>query len=292
MNNVKISNKNKERILIDTLAMIAGSFIFAVSVSMFTSPNNIVPGGVTGVSTLLNYCFGLPIGTMSLIINVPIFIWGAIENGKGFLIKTIIATTVSSVLIDVTALFIPPYKGDVLLASLFGGILSGVGLALIFYSGGTTGGTDIIAKNIKNHRPYMSLGTIILIADIFVIVAAIAVYGNIENGLYAAITIFVGSKVIDTLVYGFARDNGQLMYIISDRYKEISDNIMFSLVRGVTILDGEGAYTKENKKVIMCAVRPRQVYKVKSIVNQIDPAAFIVVTKAGLITGTGFPKQL
>lgn len=286
-----LNKKGVMRAVVDSGATLIGCALFALSVAMFTAPNNIVPGGVTGIATMLNYTLGLPIGAMGLIINIPIFIWGAVENGKRFLVKTVIATFISSVMIDIGSAIIPAYNGNVLLAALFGGILNGLGLALIFYGGATTGGTDIIAKNINNHKPYLSMGKIIILADIFIIVAAMLVYGNIENGLYATITIFAGAKVIDTLAYGFARDNGQLIYIISDQYNEISQNILQSIVRGVTILEGQGAYSKEGKRVLMCAVRPRQVYKVKSIVNKLDPSAFMIVTKAGLINGSGFPTE-
>lgn len=286
-----MKTKKLARYCIDYGAIFAGCILYAVSVSMFTAPNNIVPGGVTGLSTMINYLFGFPIGIMTIIINIPLFIWGAAENGKSFLGKTVLATVVAAVCIDTVGLVVPQYSGNTLLAALFGGIINGVGLALIFYGGGTTGGTDIIAKNINNHKPYLSIGKIIIIADIVVILGAMIVYGNIENGLYATITIFACSKVIDVLAYGFARDNGQLIYIISDNYEKISQNILQDMVRGVTIIDGHGAYSGEDKKVLMCAVRPRQVYKVKSIVNKTDPEAFMIVTKAGLINGRGFPAD-
>lgn len=290
MSNTKQENFRKKLLLFlrDYGLMISGSFLFTLAVDMFNAPNNIVAGGVTGISTILNSLFALPIGTMNIIINIPLFIWGAIENGKRFLVKTIFATLFSSILIDALAAFIPTYTGDKLMASLFGGIFTGLGLGLIFHGGGTTGGTDIISKNLRNHFPFLSMGTIIIIADIFIILATILTFRSIESGLYSTIVIFVSSKVIDFANYGLSHNNGQVMYIMSSHYEEISEAIMVEIKRGVTLLDSEGAYSKKKTKTIMCAVRPRQVYKVKNIASSIDKSAFIVVTKAGIIDGHGF----
>ena len=271
--------------------MLIGSFLFALSVDMFNAPNDIVVGGVTGVATLLNYLFALPIGIMTMVINLPLFVWGAVENGKKFLVKTIFATFLSAIMIDVLVPFIPEYVGDKLMASLFGGITMGLGLGIIFYGGGTTGGTDIISKNLKNHFPFLSRGTIIILADIVIIIATMIVYKSIESALYSIIIIFVSSKVIDFTTYGLSHDNGEVVYIMSAHYEEISQAILSEIHRGVTLLDSQGAYSKTETKTIMCAVRPRQVYKVKNITSSIDKSAFIVVTKAGIIDGEGFKNS-
>ncbi len=272
----------------DYVVMFIGALLYATSVNTFTSPNDIAPGGLTGVGTILNHLFSLPIGVMILVLNIPLFIWGAIENGRKFLTKTIIATVFVSVIIDVMAPFSYRYEGDTLLASIFGGLLSGIGLAFIFFRGGTTGGTDIIARNIHKHIPHISVGTIILIADAVIFVAAAFVYHSIESALYAVITVFVSTKVIDTIIYGIAHDNGKLMFIITDKYDELSKEIIERIGRGVTQLDAHGAYKNESKKVLLCAVRPSQVHKTKVLVNSVDENAFIVVTTANAISGKGF----
>ncbi len=277
--------------LIDYVVMFVGAVIYAASVNTFTSPNDIAPGGLTGIATMLNHLFSLPIGIMILVLNIPLFIWGAVENGKKFLTKTIIATVFVSVIIDVMAPFSYKYEGDTLLAALFGGLLSGIGLAIIFFRGGTTGGTDIIARNIHKHFPHVSMGTVILAADAVIFVAAAIVYQSIESALYAVITIFVSTKVIDTVIYGVAHDNGKLMFIITDKYEELSQAIIEQVGRGVTQLDAHGAYNNDNKKVLMCAVRPSQVHKTKVLVNSVDENAFIVVTTANAISGNGFASS-
>ena len=272
----------------DYLVIFAGAVLYGISVAMFTSPNNVAPGGLTGVATMLNYMFSLPIGIMIFVMNIPLFIWGFIENGKGFLTRTLVATALVSVMIDVLTPILPAYTGDTILAAGFGGVLNGLGLGLIFYRGGSTGGTDIIALNLHKHFPFISTGTIILVSDILVLLMVFFVYHSIENVLYALLVIFISIKVIDAVSYGTSRGNGKLMFVISDNYEEVSANIMKNLKRGVTYLNGEGAYSGKDKKVIMCAVRPQEAYKITSGIKNVDPNAFIIVTTAGAIKGRGF----
>lgn len=275
----------------DYVIIFVGAVLYATSVNTFTAPNDIAPGGLTGVSTMLHYLFSLPIGVMILVLNIPLFIWGAIENGKKFLTKTIVATVFISVLIDVMEPFSFKYEGDTLLASVFGGLLSGLGLAFIFFRGGTTGGTDIVARNIHKRVPHISMGTVILSCDALIIASAAFVYHSIESALYAVITVFVSTKVIDTVVYGIAHDNGKLMFIVTDKFEELSKTIMEQVGRGVTLLDAQGAYSNDTKKVLLCALRPSQVHKTKVIVNSVDENAFIIVTTANAISGKGFASS-
>lgn len=277
--------------VLDYSIIAIGAVLYALSVVVFTSPNNIAPGGLTGIATMLNFMFSLPIGTIMFLMNIPLFIWGAIENGLSFLTKTIIGTAFVSIAIDVLTPYVPYYTGDTILAAIFGGILNGVGLGFIFYRGGSTGGTDIIALNIHKRMPYISTGTIILIADVITLVMVYFVYNSIESVLYAVVAIFVSIKVIDTISYGTSRGNGKLMFIITNKYSEISKEIMNDLERGVTLLDGEGAYSGEKKRIIMCAVRPQQVFRIQNSVKNIDPNAFIIVTTAGTIRGKGFARK-
>lgn len=277
--------------LLDYIIIAIGAVLYALSVNIFTAPNNIAAGGLTGVSTMLNYLYGLPIGVLTLIMNIPLFIWGAIENGRKFLTKTIVATILATVFIDLLNPFVTPYSNDVLLAALFGGILSGAGLALIFYRGGTTGGVDIIARNINNHFPHISMGNLIFMVDAIVIISAGFVYGGIESSLYPVITIFVSVRLMDSMLYGFAHNNGKLMFIVSDKYESIRLVIIAKIERGVTMLDAEGGYNNNEKKVIMCAVRSSQVHKINVMVRKIDPNAFVMVTTANTISGNGFETK-
>lgn len=272
----------------DYIIIALGAVIYAASVAVFTSQNNIAPGGLTGVATMLNYLFSLPIGAMIFVMNIPLFVWAFFDGGKGFLIKTIAGTALVSVFIDLLTPVLPAYKGDIMLAAIFGGAVSGLGLGLIFSRGGSTGGTDIIAVNINKRLPHISTGRLILLLDVIVLALAAIVYGNIESALYAGITIFVSVKVIDAVTYGTSRGNGKLIFIISDKFETISREIIQKLGRGVTLLDGTGAYTGKNKRIIMCAARPQQVVKITKGVKILDPNAFVVITTANSILGEGF----
>lgn len=280
-----------ETTVVDYAVMLAGAVVYAISVVVFTAPNDIAPGGLTGVATMLNYMFGLPIGVLVLLMNVPLFVWGAVENGISFLTKTIIGTIFTSVFIDVLTPLMSAYTGDKILVAIFGGILNGIGLEMIFMRGGSTGGTDIVALNLHKYFPYFSTGNLIFIADAIVLVMVFFVYNSIESVLYAVVTIFFSIKVIDTISYGIARDNGKLMFIITDKYKEICNMIMNENERGITLLDGEGAYSGKLKRIIMCAVRSHQVYKITNTVKNADKNAFIIVTTAGSIKGKGFIEK-
>ena len=272
----------------DYIIIALGASLYAASVAVFTSKNNIAPGGLTGVAIMLNYLFSLPIGAMIFVMNIPLFLWAFFESGKRFVVKTMIGTALVSVFIDIFQVILPFYSGNIMLAAIFGGALSGFGLGLIFARGGSTGGTDIIAVSLNKRFPHISTGRLMLISDAVVLTAAAIVYGNIESALFAGITIFVSVRVIDAVTYGTSRGNGKLIFIISDSYETISREIIQKLGRGVTILNGSGAYTGNSKRVLMCAARPNQVVKITKGVKIIDKKAFIVVTTANSILGEGF----
>ena len=175
-----------------------------------------------------------------------------------------------------------------MIAAIFGGILSGIGLGIIFLRGGSTGGTDIIGRNLHLRYPYLSVGTIILIADAFVIILSSLVYKSIESGLYAIITIFVSTKLIDAVVFGLSRDNGKLLIIITADPDHMAQLLTRDADRGVTILSARGGYSGAPKGVILCATHPRDVYRVKGHISDADPSAFVITANASSISGLGF----
>ncbi|HJB25769.1 MAG TPA: YitT family protein [Firmicutes bacterium] len=286
-----LTKKKVKDFIVDGVFFLVGSFIFAISVNTFTAPNNIAPGGLTGAATMLNYVCGIPIGVVTLLMNIPIFLWGLFEVGYRFIIKTIVATILSSVMIDLTVDILPQYQGDMLLTTVFGGFFSGLGLALIFVRGGTTGGTDLIANLISLRVRHLSLGRLVLIVDMVIVVISAFVYKSFESPLYATIVIFITSKVIDVVLYGSDIGNGKMIFIISQKNEEIAQRIMDRIGRGVTELRSRGAYTKQNGEVLLCAVSRQEVYKVYDIIHSIDPDAFTIVGEAGEISGEGF-KQM
>lgn len=285
-------------LIFDYLIIFAGCVIYAISIAVFTAPYNIAPGGVIGICTVINYLAPfLPIGVMTFVINIPIFIWGGITLGWKYMTRSIVTTAISSVLIDIFSLdiiaeFIKPFVGemDTILVALFGGLLCGAGLALIFYRGSSTGGSDIVSRIMHEKLPHLSIGNFILMIDVCVVTFSAFVYGNIEAGFYALICIFISVRVIDTVLYGVSRNNGKLLFIVTSRYDEVCEEIMQKVDRGVTLLKAEGGYKRDDKRVVLCAVRPQQVHKSTLIVKEIDPEAFIIITTANSIKGRGFPS--
>lgn len=284
-----ISKKKKVgELALDTLLFLLGSALFAVSVNVFTAPNNIAPGGLTGIATMVNFLTGAPIGITILLLNIPIFVWGFAEMGKRFIVKTAVATVISSVMIDLSVPFLPTFTDDLMLASIFGGLFAGIGLGLIFMRGGTTGGTDMIANILSRRIRHLSMGKLVLMADMVVVVTSVFVFRTYESPMYALITIFITSKLIDSVLYGTDSGTGKMMFIVSGKSREIADNIMEEIDRGVTMLKSRGGYSGIEGEVLLCAVRRQEVYKIHDIVYYIDPNAFIIVGDAGEITGEGF----
>lgn len=277
------------RWVIDIILVIFGASLYSVGLHCFASPNDIASGGVGGISIIINELTNISVGLLYGVINVPLIIIGFIFLGKKMMIKTMIGVVTITAATDwlLPMINIPVYSGgDKLLAAIFGGIFFGAGMGLVYLREGTTGGTDIINKLINKKFPHFSMGVIMLSTDAVVIVASMIVFGTIEAGLYSMISIFIASKVMDMILYGSFE--GKMLLIFSDNYEEISEYIMNSLERGVTWLNGEGAYSKKEKHIICCAVHKNEYSKVKRKVKEIDPGAFIIITNAGEVLGMGF----
>lgn len=275
--------------LVDILFYILGGFIYAVGVTVFLSPNEISPGGFTGIATLVNFLSGFPTGIMLIILNVPLIIIAFIKFGKAFIFKTGVATVIVSLLLDITEQFLNGLYMDRIIASLFGGILAGLGLSLVLLRNATTGGADIIAKLINRKFPHITMGRIILISDALVILLASVVYENIETALYSVVAMYASSRIMDAVLYG--ADKGKIIYVITSKPNEICNAINNRLQRGVTKLSAVGGYTGEERVMLMCTVRIQEASAVHSIIYEYDEKAFIVVSDAGEIIGEGFKMQ-
>ncbi len=275
--------------LIDLLFYIAGGMIYSVAVLLFLTENEISPGGLTGIATILNYLFSLPIGTVVFILNIPLLAAGFIKFGGVFIAKTAVATAVMSLTLDISGLFMPKMKIDPILAALFGGLLMGLGISLFMLRGATTGGTDIIAKLINRKFPHLTVGRLMLAADAAVVGLSALVYKNMESALYAVIAIYASSRVMDLILYG--ADRGKIIYVITDNAKELSDSIMSLINRGVTLLDVTGAYTGTKRQMLMCTVRRHEVAAVCRLATSCDKNAFIIVGEAGEVLGEGFKRN-
>lgn len=276
----------------DILCYVAGSVVYAMSVQVFTAPNKIAPGGVTGLSTVLNYLMpALPIGITAFVLNIPLFIWGVLDIGPRLIAKTFLGTLSTSVAIDFIGRFARPYQGDPMLAAIFGGVLEGIGLSLIFMRGGTTGGTDLTARLLGRHFRHISMGKLMLGIDMVIVAISAVAFQSMESGLYAGITIFVSTRLIDAILYGTDVGTGKVLFIVSWKNEEIAHEILTDLDRGVTVLKSRGGYSGRDGEVLLCAVRRYEVSKVSDIVHQVDPNAFMIVGEAGEISGEGFREN-
>lgn len=281
--------KSYFRYLVDAVYFLVGAVTYSVSVNVFLSPNGISPGGFTGVAAVINYLTKIPTGTMLFLFNIPILILGYIKMGGRFIIKTAFVTILVSLCLDISARILPPLKTDGILVAMFGGIFMGVGLSLILLRGATTGGIDIIAKFINKKYRHLSVGKIILMADGVVIALNAIVYRNAESALYSIIAMYMGTRLMDVLLYG--ADKGKILYIITDKADEICREINHTVGRGVTRLPAVGGYTGKNCTMLMCTVRVHEVAAVQTAVKEHDGRAFIVVSDAGEIIGEGFKVQ-
>ena len=273
-------------LLRDLILVITGSAIFSVSVNMFSAPNHIVQGGLTGIGTVANYLFSLPIGTVMFVLNIPLFALALRHLRLKFVIKTVVSTFIFTTLIDLGAYVIPPYKGDMLLGCIFCGVLSGAGLALVFLTGATTGGTDIVAMLIRKKKPGFSMGNIMLIADLAVILLSFVVYREIESIMYAVIVIFISAKAIDFVLYG--REHTKLIFIITAEKDAVLSAILLEIGRGASVLPVTGGYTGKDKNLILCAAKKMQIREILRLTAAKDPEAFTVICDAGQVVGKGF----
>lgn len=283
--------KNKfKKIFNDYIIITVGAIVFALGIAMFTSPNNIAPGGASGIGTMVHYLFKIPIGITVIIINIPLFIMSFKRFGKLFFWKSLYATLLSSILIDTFPYILEEhYIYSPLLASIFGGVCVGIGVGIIFLRGGTTGGADILAKLIKQKHPHISIGTLVFILDAIVVLSTIFVYRSIEALLYSAILFFVTSRAIDSILFGAIRS--KMLLIITDHAKEISKRIIEEVEHGVTLIPAFGGYTESEKTILLSVARPNEVTEITAIVKEIDRSAFTVITDANEVLGYGFQNN-
>lgn len=274
------------KIVLSLVGLGAGVFLLAIGLTFFLEPNTIAPGGVTGFAIVFKKITGIPIYITNLAINIPLFIIGVIILGKNFGWKTLYATALLSLFLKVipTQAVTP----DLLLSSIFGGLVSGIGLGIVFKFGGTTGGTDLAGSILNKLFPSLSLSTFMMAIDVVVVAFAGIVDKKVETSLYSVISLFITVKVIDLILEGIGYLKGFI--IITDKPEEISEKIMRDLDRGVTLFKGKGMYTKEEKDVLLCVVNRFQFAKTKDIVYDIDKDAFIMVTEMSEVLGEGFEE--
>lgn len=263
-----------------------GAVIYAFGFQYFTYQNAIVSGGVSGVAMIINYLTEFPVGILIIIINVPLFIIAWRRLGLGFMIASLAGMALSSAAIDIFALFPLHITSELMLAAVYGGVVMGFGLGLVYSAGATTGGVDIIAKLMRMNRPYINMGTLILGLDIVVIVAFALIFRRYDSAMYAIISMYIHAKVIDLVLYGTSIS--KMCYIISEESERLKTAIVEQMERGVTLLKGSGAWSGREKQVILCVIKRQQIVELRRIVRSIDTKAFLIVTEARDVFGEGF----
>lgn len=261
------------------------SVLFACGIVFFLEPNHLAPGGVTGISILLHAVTGISTGTWVFAINIPILILGWWKFGGKFMISTVYSIGVVSVTTNLLS-GVSALTKDSLAAALAGAFLTAISIGSIMKLNATTGGLDIVVKVLRRKYPHLRTGRLYLMIDSVIVVMAILVFGNIESGIYAGITVLITSYLLDMVLYG--NDEATLFYVITDCSEAMAKRLMEDLEVGVTYLKGRGAYMDKEKEIIMCVTRKTQAPKLEEIVRQVDTEAFLIVTRANEIFGEGY----
>lgn len=282
---IKSKKYKFKQILKEMIETILGALIMATGVSLFLLPNQLSSGGIAGVATIFYYLLNIPMGTVIIAINIPLFLFSMYKVGKMFFLKSTLGTVAMSVFIDLLDK-IEPLTNDRFLACIYGGILLGLGTTLLLKAESSTGGSDLISYIAKKYKPTVRSGNIIVIIDIIIIALNVIFFKEIEIGLYSAIAIYIMGKIIDIFFEGI--NFTKLMIIVSNKSEEIAKQIDQKVARGSTGLYGKGMYTNENKLILMCAAYRKDVARIKIIAKEIDPKSFIVITNSREVVGQGF----
>ena len=277
-----------KKYIIEILGIAIGTILMAIGVSQFLLPNHLSSGGFSGIATITYYLLKWPMGRTIILLNIPCFILAFIRIGKEFVIKSLIGTAFLSFFID----FFNNYQewtNDRVLACIYGGVLVGIGTALILRSNGSTGGSDLVSIIIKSYNSKLSTSNIIVIFDVVVIALNVIAFKELEIGLYSAIAILIMGKMIDIVFEGIGFS--KMIFIVSDKYEEISKKIGETIQRGTTGIYSKGMYTKKEKMMVMCISSRGEVIKIRQIANEIDKSSFIVITNVREVFGNGFKRQ-
>ena len=281
---VKIDYKT---LAVDTVYDIIGSIVYALGIYTFAAPANFAPGGIAGLAIIINHFIPfLPIGIGTLIFNIPVIILCFKSLGRKFFFKSVKSMVISAIILDFIFPLFPQYTGQSILAALFAGVLSGIGLALIYSRSSSTGGTDFIIFSLKKKFPHLSIGTITLFTDGCVILLGGIVFGKVEALLYGIIMTGAATVVMDKIMYGFG--SSKMTIIISNESQEIAERISREIERGATIIKATGAYTGDEKQMLLCTCNKNESFEVRRIVYETDKTALIMMTTVDEAYGYGF----
>ena len=267
------------------LIIFVASAVYAAGVSLFLDPNNLAPGGVTGISVILNRLSGIPTGTLYFLINVPIMLLGLWKFGVRFIARTAFSIVCTSTFTNVLSHY-EPLTREPLLAAAAGSVLVATWIGFVFKAGATTGGTDIIIKVLRRKRPHLKTGFLFLVTDFCIVFLSGFVFHDIDTVLYALLSVIIMGKVLDYVLYG--SDEARMVFVIAQNHRAIADRLIREIDTGVTYLHGTGGYSRKDKEILMCVVRKQQAPRIEDVVRQEDAEAFMIVTSATEIFGEGY----
>ncbi len=282
------TKKEVKKFLQEALGTILGATIMAIGTSLFLLPNQLSTGGFSGIATIIYYFLNIPMGTTILALNIPLFIIAIYQLGKRFCAKSILGTIVFSIAIDIVDK-LPSLTDDRLLACIYGGIIIGLGTAIILRNNSSTGGSDLLSFIVRTYKPNIRMSNMITIIDTVIVTLNMIFFKEIEIGLYSAIAIYLMGKMIDIIFEGIYFT--KLLIIVSNMNEEIAKQVGEKIQRGTTGLFGKGMYTQENKLILMCAASRGDVARIKLIARKIDPHSFIIITNSREVVGQGFKRE-
>ena len=272
---------------LDLLKMTIGTLIMAIGIEQFLLPNQLSTGGFSGIGTVIYYTTGISVGTIMLLLNIPLFIIAYFKVGKKFFINAVIGTFLLSYFLNIFQK-IESVTDDRILACLYGSVIVGIGTAIVLKANGSTGGTELLANVIRRYKPEMKTGTLMIIFDTLIVMANTIFFREIEVALYSALAIYIMGKILDIFFEGI--DFAKMLLIISPKWEQISDAINKELRRGSTALYGKGMYKKQDKNILLCVMSRTEIREARIIIETIDPSAFIVITNAREVYGEGFKE--
>ncbi len=281
--------KNPKKLIKKIIMVLMGTFIYSAGVGLFLDPNGLAPGGVVGISVIVSHLFGGETGTWYFLFNIPIVLLGWWKFGGRFIIWSFLSVLFNSLFTNFFGMF-PSVTNELLLAALAGSILTGVGIGIVLRSGATTGGTDIIIKVLRRKYPSIKTSTFFMVVDIAIVAAAGILFRDFNIAMYAFIAVVIAGRVMDYVLYG--KDEATLVFIVSDKADTLLERILQEMSAGATILTGRGAYSHNEKNIIMCVVKKRSTPNLEDIVKEEDSHAFMIVTSASEIYGEGYKNIL
>ena len=282
---------NWKEIGMDILIDIAAGMVIAIGIYNFALYANFPVAGFSGMAIMLYHLLGIPVGAGTIILNVPVAIFCYKFLGRTFFLKSVKSMVISSFLMDYVSPLLPVYEGDRLLAALCMGVLTGIGYALIFMRGSSTGGQDFISVAIRKVKPHMTLGVITFVLDMLtILLGSVIVFKDVDGYIYGLIVTYLMATVMDRIMYGI--DEGKMTLIVTDKGKEVAGKIDEYLDRGSTIIRGTGSYTGQEKDVVMCASNNKEMYTIKRLARKVDPKSFTIIMESNEVVGEGFKEEL